>query len=123
LVEWQEVYKNSFYGTLKTEVERLWKVGKHIIFDVDVQGAIHLKTYFKERALSIFVAVPSLETLAERLNSRGTETPESLKKRLAKAEFEMTFKDQFDVVLLNENLTYTLEKATKIVGDFLKDES
>jgi guanylate kinase len=123
LVEWQEVYKNSFYGTLKTEVERLWQAGKHIIFDVDVQGAIHLKTYFRARALAIFVAVPSLEILAERLSNRATETPESLKKRLAKAEFEMTFQEQFDVVLLNEDLAHTLEKATNIVGDFLRAES
>lgn len=119
LVEWQEVYTNSFYGTLKSEVERLWSEGKHIVFDVDVQGAIHLKTYFKERALSIFVSVPTIETLAERLNARGTETPETLKKRLAKAEFEMKFKGQFDVVLMNEDLADTLKKATDIVSEFL----
>lgn len=119
LIEWQEVYKNSFYGTLKSEVERLWQEGKHIVFDVDVQGAIHLKQYFKERALAVFIAVPSIDILEERLRNRGTETDESLRKRVAKADFELTFQDQFDVVLMNENLEQTLIKAQQVVQDFL----
>jgi len=120
LIEWQEVYKNSFYGTLKSEMERLWNEGKHVVFDVDVQGAVNLKSYFGENALSIFVAVPSLDILAERLIARETETPESLKKRLAKAAFEMTFEDQFDVVLFNVNLETTLTKASRIIQAFLE---
>lgn len=120
LVEWQEVYTHSFYGTLKSEVERLWQEGKNVVFDVDVQGALNLKGYFKERALSIFVAVPSRDILAKRLEARGTETPESLRKRLAKADFEMTFQDQFDVVLWNENLEETFEKGSEIIQKFLE---
>ncbi len=122
LVEWQEVYKNSFYGTLKSEVERLWSEGKQIVFDVDVQGAIHLKQYFKTSALSVFIAVPSLDILVERLQGRGTETEESLRKRVGKADFELTFQNQFDVVLMNENLADTLELAYQTVHDFLYKE-
>ncbi len=121
LVEWQEVYKHSFYGTLKSEIDRLWHENKHVVFDVDVQGALNLKSYFGKNALSIFVAVPSIEILNERLTARGTETPETLKKRLAKAQFEMTFQNQFDVVLFNEDLQQTLLSATTLIQAFLEN--
>jgi len=118
-VEWEEVYEGAFYGTLKSEVERIWDSGRSVIFDVDVKGGISLKDFYKERALTIFVKVPSIESLRERLKGRGTETEDSLSRRLFKVQFEMGFQDHFDVVLLNDNLEDTLKEAEKIVSDFL----
>jgi guanylate kinase len=117
-VEWEEVYEGNFYGTLKSEIERIWSEGKNVIFDVDVKGGIALKKYFGDKALSIFVKVPSLEVLKARLHDRGTETPESLSRRLFKAEFEMTFQDKFDVVLINEDLTKSLNEAQRLYDQF-----
>ena len=117
-VEWEEVYEGNFYGTLKSEIERIWNEGKNVIFDVDVKGGINLKKYFGDRALAIFVKVPSVEVLKERLHDRGTETQESLSRRLFKAEFEMTFQDQFDTVLVNEDLNKSLQQAQKLYDDF-----
>src|SRR5688572_2144903 len=88
-IEWEEVYEGNFYGTLKSEIERIWAEGKNVIFDVDVKGGLALKKYFDDKALSIFVKVTSLEVLKERLHDRGTEDPESLSRRLFKAQFEM----------------------------------
>src|SRR3990170_568219 len=107
-VEWEEVYEGNFYGTLKSEIDRIWKSGKNVIFDVDVKGGLNLKRYFGDKALAIFVKVPSIEVLKDRLHDRGTETEESLSRRLFKAEFEMGFSDKFDVVLENENLDKSL---------------
>ncbi|MFM8913678.1 MAG: guanylate kinase [Flammeovirgaceae bacterium] len=117
-IEWEEVYAGNFYGTLKTEIDRIWAEGKNVIFDVDVKGGINLKKYFGERALSIFVKVPSIEALATRLKDRGTETEESLSRRLFKAKFEMTFQDKFDVVLVNEDLKKSLSEAQRLYDDF-----
>jgi|SRR5690606_3054714 guanylate kinase len=117
-VEWEEVYEGNFYGTLKSEVERVWNEGKNVIFDVDVKGGLSLKNYFGKNALAVFVKVPSLEVLEERLHDRGTETPESLSRRLFKAKFEMTFSDKFDVVLVNEDLSRSLAEAQKLYDDF-----
>ncbi len=117
-VEWEEVYEGNFYGTLKSEVQRIWDSGKNVIFDVDVKGGLNLKKYFGEKALSIFVKVPSIEILKERLHDRGTETPESLSRRLFKAQFEMTFQDKFDVVLVNENLEKSLAEAQRLYDSF-----
>src|ERR1041384_4773630 len=103
-IEWEEVYAGNFYGTLKSEIERIWREGKDIVFDVDVQGGIKFKQYFGDKALAVFVKVPSFEALEERLQNRGTESEESLSRRLFKAKFEMAFADKFDVVLLNEDL-------------------
>ena len=122
-VEWEEVYAGNFYGTLKSEVARVWKEGKNVIFDVDVKGGLNLKKFFGDRGLAIFVKVPSLEVLKERLNDRGTETPESLSRRLFKAEFEMGFCDKFDVVLLNETLEKSLAEAQRLYDDFRKSDS
>ena len=121
-VEWEEVYPGGYYGTLKSEVERLWGQGKNIIFDVDVKGGLKLKEYFGDDALAIFVKVPSMEELERRLRSRGTETEESLSKRLYKVKFEMTFQNRFDVVLLNDDLETSLEKAESLYTTFVKDE-
>lgn len=117
-VEWEEVYPGGYYGTLKAEIERLWAEGKDVIFDVDVKGGLKLKEYFGEDALAIFVKVPTLEELERRLRERGTETEESLSKRLYKMKFEMTFQDKFDVILLNDSLEDSFDKAEKLYQSF-----
>jgi guanylate kinase len=117
-VEWEEVYEGNFYGTLKSEVERIWQQDKNVIFDVDVKGGLSLKRYFGDKALAIFVKVPSLKTLGERLHDRGTESDESLSRRLFKAEFEMTFQDAFDVVLENGELQKSLDEAQRLYEEF-----
>lgn len=121
-VEWEEVYEGNFYGTLKSEIERIWREGKNVIFDVDVKGGLNLKKYFGDKALAVFVKVPSLEVLKDRLNDRGTETEESLSRRLFKAQFEMGFSDKFDVVLVNENLDNSLCEAQKLYQNFRSAE-
>lgn len=117
-IEWEEVYAGNFYGTLKSEIERIWASGKNVIFDVDVKGGIALKKYFGDKALSVFVKVPSIETLKQRLDVRGTETEESLSRRIFKAKFEMSFQDKFDVVLLNEDLSKSTAEAQKLYNSF-----
>lgn len=118
-IEWEEVYEGNFYGTLKEEIERLWASGQHVIFDVDVKGGVNLKKYFGDKALAIFVKVPSLEVLQERLQDRGTESEDSLSRRLYKAKFEMGFEDRFDVTILNDDINESFAEAEQIVGDFL----
>ncbi|CCH56526.1 guanylate kinase [Fibrisoma limi BUZ 3] len=120
-VEWEEVYTGAFYGTLKSEIQRLWDEGKHVLFDVDVQGGLKLKDYYGDRALAVFVKVPDEETLRQRLLARGTETEESLSKRLFKVHFEMSFQDRFDVILVNDDLETSLKKAQKLVDDFVNE--
>ncbi|MBL0742129.1 guanylate kinase [Chryseolinea lacunae] len=117
-IEWEEVYEGNFYGTLKSEIDRIWQSGKDVIFDVDVKGGLNLKKYFGDKALAVFVKVPSIEVLTARLHDRGTETPESLSRRLFKANFEMSFQDQFDVVLVNEDLDKSLAEAQKLYDNF-----
>ena len=117
-IEWEEVYAGNFYGTLKSEIQRIWDSGKNVIFDVDVKGGIALKKYFGDKALSIFVKVPSLEVLKQRLNERGTESEESLSRRLFKAKFESTFQDKFDVILLNDDLDTATQKAQSLYSEF-----
>jgi guanylate kinase len=119
-VEWEEVYAGNFYGTLKEEVHRIWKEGKVVIFDVDVKGGLALKKYFGEQALAIFVKVPSLDVLESRLNDRGTESEESLSRRIYKAKFEMTFEAQFDVTVFNDDFTRSSADTVALVTDFLK---
>ncbi len=118
-VEWEEVYAGNFYGTLKAEVHRIWKEGKAVIFDVDVKGGLALKKYFGDQALAIFVKVPSLEVLESRLNDRGTETEESLSRRIYKAKFEMTFEPQFDVTVLNDDFARSSAETVALVKEFL----
>jgi guanylate kinase len=117
--EWEEVYANQFYGTLKSEIERIWANGKHVIFDVDVIGGLNLKKVFGEQALAIFVQPPSIEHLEERLRNRETDTPESIAKRIGKAEQEMQTAHQFDCILINDQLGPALAEAETIVGGFL----
>jgi guanylate kinase len=118
-VEWEEVYKYNFYGTLKKEVERIWKSGHHVIFDVDVDGGLNLKKAFGERALAVFVMPPSLESLRERLEQRETETPESIARRMGKAPVELQKSVLFDKVILNDDLESAFAKAEEMVGEFL----
>ncbi len=118
-IEWEEVYPGNYYGTLKSEIARIWQAGKAVIFDVDVKGGVNLKNYFKEKALAVFVKVPSLEVLTERLRSRGTEDEESLSERLYKAQFELQFEDRFDVTIVNDDLQRALQEAEKLVREFL----
>ncbi|GAA0188552.1 guanylate kinase [Fulvivirga kasyanovii] len=118
-IEWEEVYAGNFYGTLKSEVERIWQEGRHVIFDVDVKGGLHLKEYFGDKALAVFVKVPSIDELKERLMDRQTETENSLSQRIFKAKFEMTFEDKFDVTLVNEDLEESLRKAEELVNNFI----
>lgn len=117
-IEWEEVYAGNFYGTLKSEIERIWNEGRNVIFDVDVKGGLNLKKYFGDKALAVFVKVPSLEVLQSRLSDRGTESPQSLSQRLFKAKFEMSFQDKFDVVLVNEHLDTSLKEAQRLYDEF-----
>jgi len=121
-IEWEEVYEGNYYGTLKSEIERIWEEGKNVIFDVDVKGGLNLKKYFKEKALAIFVKVPTIEILEHRLQKRGTESEESLSRRLFKAKFEMTFQDEFDIVLVNEDLNKSLAEAQRLYDEFKKSK-
>ncbi|MBF8964793.1 guanylate kinase [Pontibacter sp. FD36] len=121
-VEWEEVYEGAFYGTLKSEIERIWKSGKHVILDVDVKGGLSIKHFYKDRALAVFVKPPSIEELAKRLQARNTDSASSISSRVFKAEFEMKFEDQFDKVIVNDNLQEACSKAEKLVNEFLNAE-
>lgn len=118
-LEWQEVYENQFYGTLKSEVERLWAEGKHVIFDIDVKGAINVKKAYPDQTMTIFIKPPSPDVLVRRLEKRKSESAESLQKRIAKATFELTFEDEFDKVLVNDDLAVALKQADEIVQAWL----
>ena len=119
-VEYEEVYSGSFYGTLKSEVERIWAKGHTIVFDIDVKGGVNVKRIFGDKALSVLIKAPSTEVLRQRLIGRGTDSMEAIGKRLAKAESEMEFANgKFDYVLVNDSLEDALAEAGKIVGEFL----
>ena len=118
-VEWQEVYPGSYYGTLKSELERIWADGKIPIFDVDVFGGLNLKKFFGESALSMFIQPPSIEVLASRLRNRGTESEESVTKRLGKAEEELSFAEQFDCIVVNDVIGKSSNDAIRLVSEFL----
>ena len=120
-IEWQEVYENQFYGTLKTEIDRLFSLKKNVVFDVDVLGGLNLKRIFGDKAFAIFIMPPSLETLESRLLNRGTETEESLRKRLQKAAYELSFAHDFDYILVNDNLEESIETAHRIILEFLEN--
>jgi len=119
-LEWEEVYPGNYYGTLKSEVERIWKAGSHVVFDVDVAGGMHIKEGFPGRSLGIFVMPPSLEELENRLIKRQTESQESLRERLGKASREMDFAGRFDHVLINDNLDRAIEEAIGLVRSFIE---
>ncbi len=118
-IEFEEVYSGTFYGTLRSEVERIWASGKHVIFDIDVEGGLHLKRKFPDQALAIFVQPPSLDVLEERLRGRGTDTEEKLQERIAKAQKELQYADRFDVILDNDDLETACAKAEQLMLDFL----
>ena len=113
-------FYNNFYGTLDAEIQRFWKIGKHVIFDVDVEGGINLKRYFGDKAMAIFVKPPSINHLKERLRLRKTETPSSIARRIGKAEKELSYAEKFDYILLNDDLNKAFSDAEKVVAEFLK---
>ncbi|MFD1553125.1 guanylate kinase [Putridiphycobacter roseus] len=119
-VEWEEVYTNNFYGTLKSEVLKAWKNNKIVVFDVDALGGKNLKSIFGERSISIFIKPPSLFVLEQRLKNRGTETPEQIKMRLDKANEEIAHADDFDYTLLNDNLEHACAEIKVIIQDFIQ---
>lgn len=118
-VEYEQVYEGRFYGTLKSEVERIWAKGHVIIFDVDVKGGVNLKKYFGDKALSVFIQAPSVEVLKQRLIDRKTDSAEAIEERVAKAAEEMTYAPKFDYVLVNDDLATALAEAEKVVDEFL----
>ncbi len=121
-VEWEEVYEDQFYGTLQSEVERIWAMGKNIVFDVDVKGGIRLKKRFGEQALSFFIMPPSVEELERRLRARNTESEESLQKRIRRAEEELSYASQFDVVVVNDDLGKAIFEVKKQIIDFSRTD-
>ena len=118
-LEWEEVYIDNFYGTLKTEVERIWAKGKHVIFDIDVAGGLRIKKKFPERTLAVFVKPPDINELIIRLKQRGEESPEKIAMRVAKAPTEMATAPQFDTIILNDDFTTSLNDTENLVNDFL----
>jgi len=119
-LEWEEVYKDTFYGTLKSEVERITENDNNVIFDVDVVGGLKIKSFYGDRALAIFVQPPSVKELENRLKARATDDAETIEKRVAKATQELTYADKFDVIIVNDDLELAKAKAEKILTDFLK---
>jgi len=120
-LEWEEVYKNSYYGTLKREVDRIWKMNFHVLFDVDVVGGVNLKSKFGRDALAVFVMPPSLEVLKKRLELRGTEPEDKIRNRINKASLELKYAGKFDVTLVNDDLSATLKRAEQLAADFLNN--
>ena len=118
-VEFEEVYAGTFYGTLRTEIERIWRDGKAVIFDIDVEGGLHLKRKYGNQALAIFVQPPSLAVLKERLAGRGTDSPQKLQERFDKAEKELNYAPRFDIILKNDDLEVACKEAEKLVSEFL----
>lgn len=118
-LEWEEVYRDNFYGTLKSEVERIWAKGKHVIFDIDVSGGLRIKRKFPEQTLAIFVKPPDLNELVRRLKERGEESPEKISMRVAKAPAELATAPLFDEIVVNSNLDEALKNAYHLVSDFI----
>ena len=118
--EWEMVYEGKYYGTLKSELKRIWALNKVPVLDIDVKGAIHIQQQYPENTLSIFIEPPSVDELKNRLHSRGTETAESLEARINKASYELSFKDQFNQLITNDDLQHACREAEKIVADFIK---
>jgi guanylate kinase len=119
--EWEMVYEGKYYGTLKSELKRIWSLGKVPVLDIDVKGAIHIQQQYPENTLSIFVEPPSVDELKNRLETRGTETAESLAARVNKATYELSFKEQFNEIVVNDTLEHACATAERLVGDFLKN--
>jgi guanylate kinase len=121
-LEWEEVYHNQFYGTLKSEIRRIWDEGKVVIFDVDVKGGLNIKKFFGDDALAVFIKPPTVQELENRLRKRGTETEESLRKRIEKAEYELSFAPQFDKIIVNDNLDDARAEMLQTIREFLDEE-
>ena len=119
-LEYEEVYENRFYGTLKAQVEHQREQGQNVVFDVDVKGGVNIKKHYGKKALSLFIQPPSIEELRRRLEGRGTDTPEAIEQRLSKAEYELTFAPQFDRVIINDDLDIAKQETLKVISDFLK---
>ncbi len=119
-LEYEEVYTDRFYGTLKSQVEKQLEAGQNVVFDVDVVGGCNIKKFYGDRALSVFIQPPSIDELRARLNGRGTDTPEVIEDRIAKAQFELEYADKFDVVIVNDELEKAKAEALKVVSDFIK---
>ena len=119
-IEWEEVYPGQYYGTLKSEIERIWNRGEHVIFDLDVVGGLNLKKILGDRALAVFVKPPSIDVLVQRLKGRSTETPEKIAQRVAKAHHEMEYEPRFDTVVVNDDLIIALRQAEERVSHFLQ---
>jgi len=119
-LEYEEVYKDRFYGTLKSQVETQLDAGQNVIFDVDVKGGVNIKTYYGDKALSIFIQPPSINTLRRRLEGRATDAPEVIEQRLERAAFELTFADKFDKVVINDILEYAEADTLELIENFLK---
>lgn len=119
-LEYEEVYKDRFYGTLKAQVEKQLAAGQNVIFDVDVVGGCNIKKFYGDRALSVFIQPPSLEELRKRLTGRGTDAPEVIESRLAKATFELSYAEKFDVVIVNDNLEKAQAETLKTIRDFIQ---
>ena len=122
-LEWEEVYQGTCYGTLKSEIDRIWDGGRVIVFDVDVNGGRNIKRYFGDDALSIFVMPPSIEVLEQRLRSRGTDSEESIAKRLGRSAEELKQAGQFDVTIVNDDLQRAVDETRKVIIDFLNAET
>ena len=120
-LEYEEVYKDRFYGTLKEQVEKQLEKGQNVVLDVDVKGGCNIKNYYGDRALSIFIQPPSIEALRQRLNGRGTDSPEVIEDRIARAEYELGFADKFDTVVVNDNLEKAQQEALQILKNFLNE--
>ncbi|PLX10452.1 MAG: guanylate kinase [Marinilabiliales bacterium] len=120
-VEWEEVYAGMYYGTLMSEVERIRNKGNHVVFDLDVKGGVNIKKIFGDEALAVFVKPPSIEVLKQRLYDRGTETEESIKIRIERAEFELGFEKNFDITIVNDNLKLAKEQALETINNFLNN--
>ena len=120
-LEYEEVYAGRFYGTLKAQVERQLEAGQNVVFDVDVKGGVNIKKYYGDEALSVFIKPPSIAELRRRLEGRGTDAPEVIDQRIARAEFELTFVDKFDTIVVNDDLTQAEEDALSIIEEFLSE--
>jgi len=119
-LEWEEVYPDLYYGTLKSEVDRIWRKGKNVVFDVDVVGGCNIKEFYGNQALSIFVQPPSIDELRNRLMARSTDSEEVIATRISKAEYELTFASRFDVIIVNDVLAEALVKAEQVLTNFLR---
>ncbi len=122
-VEWEEVYPDQYYGTLKSELQRIWSKGHLVIFDVDVIGGINIKKLYQDKCLAIFIMPPTIQELEKRLKNRSTESEESLKKRIARAKKEMDYANKFDIIIINDQLEKAQNETEAVIRKFLKDES